>query len=62
MFRFNRHHQGAYYSSFLRLLFLNNQLKYIGVVNLVVWPYIQSVTGGMCETSGECSLGQTIPI
>ena len=25
---------------------------------------IQSVTGGMCETSGECSLGQTtcIPI
>jgi len=24
--------------------------------------FIQSVTGGMCETSGECSLGQTIPI
>ena len=24
--------------------------------------YIQGVTGGMCETSGECSLGQTIPI
>ena len=23
---------------------------------------IQSVTGGMCETSGECSLDQTIPI
>jgi len=23
---------------------------------------IQGVTGGMCETSGECSLGQTIPI
>ena len=22
---------------------------------------IQGVTGGMCETSGECSLGQTIP-
>jgi len=26
-------------------------------------PYhIQGVTGGMCETSGECSLGETIPI
>ena len=24
--------------------------------------HIQGVTGGMCETSGECSLGQTIPI
>jgi len=24
--------------------------------------YIQGVTGGMCETLGECSLGQTIPI
>ena len=24
--------------------------------------YIQGVTGGMCETSGECSLCQTIPI
>jgi hypothetical protein len=23
---------------------------------------IQGVIGGMCETSGECSLGQTIPI
>jgi len=23
---------------------------------------IQGVTGGMCQTSGECSLGQTIPI
>ena len=23
---------------------------------------IQGVPGGMCQTSGECSLGQTIPI
>jgi hypothetical protein len=23
---------------------------------------IQGVTGGMCEISGECSLGQTIPM
>ena len=25
-------------------------------------PPATSVTGGMCETSGECSFGQTIPI
>jgi len=24
--------------------------------------HIQGVPGGMCQTSGECSLGQTIPI
>ena len=24
--------------------------------------FIQGVTGGMCQTSGVCSLGQTIPI
>jgi len=24
--------------------------------------HIQGVPGGMCHTSGECSLGQTIPI
>ena len=24
--------------------------------------YIQGVPGGMCNTSGGCSLGQTIPI
>jgi len=24
--------------------------------------YIQGVPGGMCQTSGECSLGQSIPI
>ena len=29
--------------------------------NLERWE-TQGVTGGMCETSGECSLGQTIPI
>jgi hypothetical protein len=45
------------------------------VVNIIFWSqnygkltdgyiymYIQGVTGGMCETSGEFSLGQTIPI
>jgi hypothetical protein len=33
MFRCNHHHQGARYSSLLKLQLLNNQLKYIGVVN-----------------------------
>ena len=27
-----------------------------------IYQLIQGVTGGMCETSGECSLGHTIPI
>jgi hypothetical protein len=36
----SHHHQGAYYSSLLKLLFLNNQLKYIGVVISVVWLHI----------------------
>ena len=29
---------------------------------LILAHSIQGVTGGMCETSGECFLGQTIPI
>ena len=29
-------------------------------VYIYIYTHIQSVTGGMCETSGECSLGQTI--
>ena len=29
---------------------------------IYIYIYIQGVTGGMCETLGECSLGQTIPI
>ena len=32
------------------------------MIDLVEAANIQGVTGGMCETSGECSLGQTIPI
>jgi hypothetical protein len=31
-------------------------------IYIYIYIYIQGVTGGMCETSGECSLGQTIPI
>ena len=35
----------------------------IGITLLILCKiYKQGVTGGMCETSGECSLGQTIPI
>ena len=29
---------------------------------MYVYVYIQGVTGGTDQTSGECSLGQTIPI
>jgi len=32
------------------------------IVAPCIMESIQDVTGGMCETSGECSLGQTIPI
>ena len=31
-------------------------------VCVCVYIYIQGVTGGTDQTSGECSLGQTIPI
>ena len=31
-------------------------------VCVCVCVYIQGVTGGTDQTSGECSLGQTIPI
>jgi hypothetical protein len=37
MFRCNHHHQIAHYSSLLKLRLINNQLKYIGMVNSVVW-------------------------
>ena len=31
-------------------------------IYIYIYIYIQGVTGGMDQTSGECSLGQTIPI
>ena len=31
-------------------------------VYIYIYIYIQGVTGGTDQTSGECSLGQTIPI
>ena len=39
--------------------------KFVCLITLVIKVVsysIQDVTGGMCETLGECSLGQTIPI
>jgi len=34
----------------------------INLYTYIYIVYIQDVPGGMCQTSGECSLGQTIPI
>ena len=31
-------------------------------LHIYIYIYIQGVTGGTDQTSGECSLGQTIPI
>jgi len=42
MFQRNHHHQGAYYLSLLKLQLLKRQLKYIGVVSLVVWLHMLS--------------------
>ena len=42
MFRCNHHHQGAHYMSLLKLQCLKSQLKYIGIVNLVVWLHMLS--------------------
>ena len=41
---------------------VNVFFKLIKVHLLVSELYIQGVTGGTDQTSGECSLGQTIPI
>ena len=46
MFRFNHHRQGVHYSSFAKVtvaktIIQNHQLKYIVVLNSVVWPHIQ---------------------
>ena len=37
---------------------LSNNSKHISLVSChpTIYIYIQGVTGGMCETSGECSL------
>jgi hypothetical protein len=40
VFRFNHHHQGAYYLSLLNCSYCYNPLKYIVVVGSVVWLHI----------------------
>jgi len=41
MFRFNHHHQGAYYLNFPEVIsYENNQSKYIVVDGLLVWLHI----------------------
>jgi len=42
---------------------IHHQLQqYIYIYIYIYTVYIQGVTGGTDQTSGECSLGQTIPI
>ena len=41
-----------------KLALISVPLRYLCILTIS----IQGVTEGMCETSGECSLGQTIPI
>ena len=42
MFRCNHQLQGAHYMNLLKLQLLKRQLKYIGVVNPVVWLHMLS--------------------
>jgi hypothetical protein len=43
MFRCNHHHhQGAHYMTLLKLQCQNSQLKYNGLVNLMVWLHMLS--------------------
>ena len=40
----------------------SNSIKNGKTLKKYIYFYIQGVPGGMCNTSGGCSLGQTIPI
>jgi hypothetical protein len=40
MFWCNHHHQGVHYMSLLKLQCQNSQLKYIDLVNLMVWLHM----------------------
>ena len=40
----------------------SNGIYYYLYIYIYIYIYIQGVPGGMCNTSGGCSLGQTIPI
>ena len=41
---------------------VTNNIKLRKTLYAVVWVHTQGVTGGTDQISGECSLGQTIPI
>ena len=41
---------------------LRNHCQYVCCIKSSLLLFIQGVPGGMCNTSGGCSLGQTIPI
>ena len=46
---------------FKKLILVLMKLMY-SFSDIYIYIYIQGVTGGTDQTSGECSLGQTIPI
>ena len=48
MYRRNYHHQEAQYKSSLKLQCQNSKLKYIGVVDLVVWLHMLPGPYGIC--------------
>jgi hypothetical protein len=47
----------------MSLVSIINKGRHINTMGrFYIYIYIQGVPGGMCDTSGECSLGQTISI
>ena len=57
--------ENAYCHSSQKLLFswlLSKNIKSKILKTIILLVIIQGVTGGTDQTSGECSLGQTIPI
>jgi len=46
----------------LKMIYLSFDCNYSIKICVRLYNYIQSVTGGTDQISGECSLGQTIPI
>jgi hypothetical protein len=48
MFPRNHHHQGTHYMSLQKLQYIKFKLKYIGVVDLVVWLHKLPCPCGVC--------------
>ena len=40
----------------------SSSIQVVATVHIYIYTHTQGVTGGTDQTSGECSLGQTIPI